>query len=292
MSDKTMQIDGRTVELSSLDKVMYPDEGYTKEDVVDYYRRIAPTMVPHMREHPLNMQRFPDGIDAGGFYEKKLPDYFPDWIASVAVEVKESGESQRQVVCDSAAALVYLANQACLTPHLWLSRRRKPAVPDKLIFDLDPPEGSDDFAPIREAALRLHDALGEQDLTPYVMTTGSRGLHVIAPLSGDEDFDAVRERARGLAEDLAERFPDRFTTAISKKKRKGRLFLDYLRNSYGQTAVAPYALRPLPGAPVAAPLDWDELDQPDLHPRRYTLANIFRRLGQKEDPWKKLGHDA
>lgn len=286
MSDKTLQFGPYTVEASSLDKILFPDDGITKADLIDYYRRIADTMLPLMEDRPLNMQRFPDGIDQSGFYEKKVPDYFPAWITRTAVTVQETGETQEQVVCDKTATLVYLANQACITPHLWLSPARNLHRPDRLIFDLDPP--GDDFKPVRDAARHLHRLLQQMDLASFLMTTGSQGLHVVVPLDGTANFDPVRDFARDLAELLATRHPHKFTTETRKAQREGRIFLDYLRNAYGQTAVAPYAVRPLPGAPVATPLKWDELDDPDLHPQRYTITNIFRRLGQIEDPWTGL----
>jgi bifunctional non-homologous end joining protein LigD len=175
-------------------------------------------------------------------------------------------------------------DQGLVTPHIWLSRADKLHRPDKLIFDLDPP-GSD-FEPVRAAAQALHDLLPELGLAPFVMTTGSRGAHVVAPLDRSADFDVVRSFAKDVSQVLAQRYPDRLTVETRKAKRQGRLFLDTLRNAYGQNSVAPYGVRAKPGAPVATPIDWDELSDPDLHSQSYTVKNIFRRLGQKEDPWK------
>ena len=274
------------VEVTSLDKVMFPDDGLTKGDLIDYYHRIAGTMVPHVAERPLTMHRFPNGIGQEGFYQKEAPEYFPGWIERVTVEVEEGRATQHQVLCNHAATLVYLANQGCITPHVWLSRADKLPYPDKLIFDLDPPGG--DFESVRAAARTLRQMLQEVGLVPFVMTTGSKGLHVVTPLDRSLDFDSARAFARRLAEILAGRQPDRFTTETRKNKRRGRLFLDYLRNAYGQHGVAPYAVRAKAGAPIATPLDWDELADADLHSQRYTMHNIFRRLGQKEDPWRNI----
>lgn len=282
MARETIDVDGQAVKLSSLDKVYYPDEGITKGDVVDYYHRVAPTMLPHLRDRPLSMQRFPDGIAAPGFYQKEVPDYFPDWIRRVPVLVEEEGQEQPQVVCDDAATLVYLANQGCITPHLWLSRAGSLRNPDKLIFDLDPPGG--DFQVVREAALALRELLTGLDLPAFLMTTGSKGLHVALPLDGRATFDDTRDLARDIAGLLAAREPKRYTLELRKDAREGRLFLDYLRNAYAATSVAPYALRARPGAPVATPLDWDELDDARLHAGTYTIKNIFRRL-EERDPW-------
>lgn len=281
-----LKIDGQTIEISNQDKVFFPQAGLTKGDLIDYYRRIAETMLPYLKERPLSMQRFPDGIEGEGFYQKQVPEYFPDWIDRVAVAVKEDEDEQPQVVCNQAATLVYLANQACITPHAWLSRQDKLDCPDRLIFDLDPPDN--DFEPVRFAAQLLREALEERGLTPFVMTTGSRGLHVVTPLDRQADFDTVRLFARELAKLLADREPDRLTVEPRKDKRKGRLFLDYLRNAYAQTAVPPYAVRAKPGAPVATPLDWDELNNSELHSQQYTMQNVFLRLGQKKDPWQGM----
>jgi bifunctional non-homologous end joining protein LigD len=286
VSGEKIKVGSRTIEVANLDKVMFPDEGITQGALMDYYRRIAETMLPYMKGRPLTMQRFPDGIGDGGFYQKEAPDYFPDWIRRVSIEVKGEGQEQPQVICDDVATLVYLVDQGCITPHVWLSRADKLTHPDKLTFDLDPPD--DDFELVRSAAQSLREVLEGVGLLPFVMTTGSRGLHVVVPLDRSADFDTVRSFAKDLAGVLAEREADRLTTKVRKDKRGNRLFLDYLRNSYGQNTVAPYAVRAKPGAPVATPLDWDELSDSNLHSQTYTMQNIFRRLSQKEDPWKEM----
>lgn len=286
MGGKTIKVGGRTLELSNTDKVFFPEDNITKGDIVEYYSRIAEVMLPYMKNRPLSMQRFPDGIQAEGFYEKVAPDHFPEWIERVSVELKKDNGRQLQIVCNNAATLTYLAEQGCLTPHIWLSRRDKLNYPDRLVFDLDPP--SNDFEPVRSAAFILREMLEETGLLPFVLLTGSKGLHLTVPLRRTAEFDAVREFARDFAEIAAGRNPERFTTETRKEKRKGRLFLDYLRNGYGQTTVVPYAVRAKPGAPVATPIDWEELKDRSLHSAGYTTGNIFRRLGQRDDPWMKI----
>jgi len=285
---KKIEIDGKVVELSHLDKVFFPDSRLTKGDMVEYYRRIADTMVPHMVDRAVAMKRFPDGMEGDSFFHKNVPDYFPDWIKTVTIE-KENGKLHQLVVND-AATLVYIANQACITPHIWLSRADKLHYPDKLIFDLDPSD--DDFEPIQNCAKDIRDFLEDElGLKTYVMTTGSRGLHVVVPLDASVEFDEVRTFARRVAKLLSSRKPDDYTIETLIKKRRGRIFLDYLRNSYAQTSVAPYSVRARPGAPVATPLSWDEVGKSSLNARTYTIENIFRRLGNKEDPWKDFfGH--
>ena len=285
MADKKLRIGQYTVELSHLEKKMYPEAGITKGDVVDYYKRVAPDMLRHMKNRPVVMHRFPDGIEGKDFYQKSVPDYFPDWIKRKKVQLREGG-SEELVVVEKTADLVYLANQACLVLHVWMSRAESVEKPDKLVFDLDP--AGDDFQEVKFAARELKKVLEKKGLTPFMMTTGSKGLHVTVPIKPVLSFDRVREFAALLAEDLAEEFPDRLTTESRKQKRRGRLLLDYMRNAYGQTSVVPYALRALPGAPVVAPLDWEELAKSGLHPQSYSLRNIFSRLALKKDPWQNM----
>lgn len=277
-----LQIGDYTVETSSPDKVMFPADGITKGDLIDYYLRIASDMVPHLRDRPLSMRRYPGGIAQEGFYQQEAPEYFPEWIDRVTV-VKEGGDIVH-AVCNHAATLVYLANQNTITPHVWLSRTDKVRNPDQIVIDLDPPD--DDFEPVRRAARYVRQMLEEHNLPVFLMTTGSSGVHVRVPIQRDYDFDTVRDYARSLVERLARRYSDEVTTEQRKQKRAGRIYVDVMRNAYAQTAVPPYAVRARDGAPVATPIEWNELSA--VTPRRYTIRNIFRRIGQKEDPWKHM----
>jgi len=288
MSDEDIHIDGRAISLSNQDKTLFPKDGISKGDLVDYYRRIAEIAIPHYRGRPLTMHRFPDGIDADGFFQKEAPDHFPDWIERATLD-KEGG-SLRQVIANDAATLVYLANQGCITPHLGLSTIDAIDRPDRLIIDLDPSD--DDFGKVQMAARQLRRLLDDAQIPGFVQTTGSKGLHVVVPLDRSAPFDAVRGCADRLAAHLAKAHQDDLTTEQRKAKRGDRVYLDIGRNAYGQTAVAPYAVRPLPGAPIATPLDWDEALAGDMHPQRYTLSNIFRRLGAKDDPWARINEHA
>ncbi len=290
MTDATQDVDGRAVPFSHPDKVLFPDDGLTKADLADYYRRVAPVMLPHLAERPLTLHRFPDGIGADGFYQQNRSDHFPDWLPGRRLDHGGDTGEVHHILCQRPADLVYLAGQGTLTLHAWLSHADRPQRPDQLVFDLDPPGG--DFEPVRQAARQVRDALRQAGLTPFLKTTGSRGLHVVAPLKPVADFDRVRRACRRLSDHLAARHPDQLTTEQRKNKRRGRLYLDIQRNAFGQTAVAPYAVRARPGAPVATPLDWHELDDPALGPRRYTLGNLFRRLGQKDDPWAGMARHA
>lgn len=277
-----LQFGPHTVETSSLDKVLFPADGITKGELVDYYRRIADTIVPHLAGRPINMRRYPNGIGESGFFQQEAPDYFPEWIDRVTVD-KEGGRIVH-AICNNAATLVYLANQNVITPHVWLTRVDKLRMPDQLIFDLDP--SGDDFAKVRRAARWVKEILEEQGLTAFVMTTGSSGAHVRAPIRREYDFDTVRAFARRLADTLVERHPLDLTTEQRKKNRQNRIYLDVTRIAYAQTVVPPYAVRGRPGAPVATPIEWDELGS--VTARKYTIRNVFRRLGQKNDPWSGM----
>lgn len=278
---KQIEADGRSVKITSSDRVYFPDAGITKGELVAYYERIAERMLPYLYDRPLTLHRFPEGIAGEGFFQQNASDYFPDWIARISVD-KEDGGQVMHVMCNDAATLVYLANQATITFHAWLSRADRLHYPDRLVLDLDPSNG--DVAGLRRAARQAGDLLRELGLTPFVMATGSSGFHVVAPLERAAPFDAVRDFARDLADLLAHRHPEQLTTEQRKAKRGDRIFLDTLRNAYAHTAVAPYSVRAKPGAPIAAPLDWDEVAR-DAHPQQVTIKSVFRRLAQKPDPW-------
>lgn len=277
-----------SVETSNTEKIFFPDSGITKGDVIDYYQHIADTMMRHLRDRPLNMQRFPDGITDDGFFQKEISDYFPEWIDRI--KVRKQGGSNTQVVCNNAATLVYLANQACLTPHVWLSSIRSLDNPDRLVFDLDP--SGPEFAAVRQATRLIVDFLKDLELPVYVQTTGSRGLHVIVPIDGSEGYESVRKFARNIAGIMAHDYPDLLTVEQRKDKRDAPVFIDTGRNAYGQTMVTPYAIRALAGAPIATPIELDELDDPRLNAQRYNLGNIFRRMARRKDPWFGIGRTA
>lgn len=280
-----MKINDRNIELSNTDKILFQEDQITKGDMIEYYKKIASVMIPHMKDRPLTLHRFPNGIDEEGFYQQEISDYFPKWINRASVKKKEGGKATH-VICNNTETLVYLANQACITPHIWLSKTDALNKPNKMIFDLDPPEK--DYSLVVKAAKELKNFFDSTGLKPFVMTTGSKGLHVVVPITTELNFDEVREYAAKIADTVAKGSPKEFTTEQRKNKRKGRVFMDYLRNAYGQTSVAPYGIRSIEGAPVAAPLDWKELSEENFDPQKYNIHNIFQRLGQKEDPWKDI----
>ena len=273
------------VQVSNPDKVLFPDDGVTKGDLVAYYRTVAPRMLPLVSGRPVTMQRFPDGIGRGGFLQKQIGRHFPDWFERATAPNRRTrqGTVRDEVtypICRHPDDLAYLANQGCITPHVWLSRTPDIHHPDQMVFDLDP--ASEDLGVLRAAASALRGLLDELGLASFLKSSGSRGLHVVVPLVPAADTDTVKVVSIAVAEALAARHPDDFTTEGRIANRHGRLYLDIGRNGYAQTMAAPYAVRCLPGAPVSVPLDWSELD--GFVPRRHTLRTIGERLAAP-DPW-------
>jgi bifunctional non-homologous end joining protein LigD len=276
------------VQITHPDKVLFPDAAITKVEFADYTASVASTMVTHLRGRPLMLQRFPRGIDESGFVQKDFDDALPEWMHRV--EVAKSGGTIEHPLADTRRALVWLANQDCITVHSWLSRQDNLNCPDRLVIDLDP--SSDDFDAVRTTAQSLAGLLNAIGLVPYVQTTGSRGLHVLAPLRGEADFDTVRAFAGELAEAAAAEDPNHRTTEVRKQNRGERIYLDIMRNAYAQTAVAAYTVRAKASAPVATPLSWDEVDDPALRPDGFTISDIPARLARRGDPWAGMGRHA
>jgi bifunctional non-homologous end joining protein LigD len=277
------------VEVSHPEKVLFPQDGITKGELVQYYERVARWMVPHIEGRPLSLQRFPAGIGQRGFFHKDAPDYFPAWVRRV--EAAKHGGSVTHAIASDARTLVYLANQNTITPHVWLSRADRIERPDRLVIDLDPAPNSD-FDDVRRAARSAGDLLREVGLEPFAQVTGSKGIHVWTPIQRRADFDDVKEFADGLAELLAARDPDTLTTEFRKAQRGGRILVDVLRNRYAQTVVPPYAVRPRAGAPVATPIEWSELASSKLRPDGWTTRTVLGRLEKKGDPWAGMGAHA
>jgi bifunctional non-homologous end joining protein LigD len=270
------------VPITRPEKILFPEDKITKQDLVDYYRRVTPWMLPHLRGRPLALERYPDGIDKPGFFQKSASTYYPRWIETVTIK-KKMGGTVRHVVCNDAATLIYLANQACITPHIWLSRVDRLDYPDQMVFDLDP--STDSFEPVKAAAQSLKDLLEQLGLPAYLKTTGSRGLHVAVPLKRQDDFASVRAFAREVAEVIVRQEPRQRTLAQRKSERCGRVFLDINRNAYGQTLAPAYAVRARRGAPVSVPLAWSELKKKELRADGVTIRTVFDRLETVTDPW-------
>lgn len=276
------------VEVTSAGRVVFPEIGLTKGELVEYYERVAPYALPHLRRRPLTMQRWPQGVGGPGFYSKERPKHFPDYVGAVTVPTSEAVRKRRggdlvMAVVDDVEGLTYVANQGMVTPHVWLSTVDHPGHPDRLVVDLDP--GPSPFRVVQDAAFAVRELVESLGLVPFVKTTGSSGLHVEVPLQPTTPAGEVRAAADAIAAALADADPEHLTTEFSKADRKGRLYLDVARNAPGQTEVAAYGVRGLPTAPVATPLEWDEVGRRDLTSGRWTVRNLFRRLARRPDPW-------
>ncbi|MFQ5966678.1 MAG: non-homologous end-joining DNA ligase [Acidimicrobiia bacterium] len=269
------------VEVTNPTKVIFPEAGLTKADLVGHYRQVAERMVPQVAGRPLTLQRFPNGVGESGFMQKNASEYFPEFIERITVR-KSEGTVTHPVVRDPEG-LAYLANQATVTFHVWTSTVDDLMRPNRVIFDLDPPEGDVDAA--RFAARAVGEQLDVLGLAAFPMTTGSKGYHVVAPLLPQVEIWKVDEFSQGFAALLAARHPNRLTLEFRKRERRGRVFLDWLRNRYSATSVAPWSLRPRPDAPVSVPISWDELDE--MAPDHWKLPGVFKRLAQP-DPWQGL----
>lgn len=276
-----VEIGGKMLTLSNLDKVLWPGEGITKAHLIKYYVEMAPVLLPYIRNRPLVLKRYPDGIRGESFYQKECPGYAPDWVETYPVQ--HTRKVINYIVCNDAATLAWMAGQGCLEVHGWLSRVDDIDNPDLAVFDLDPaPEVS--FATVKQVALMVRGALAEFGISGFPKTSGSSGMHIFIPLEPRYPFTRVTAAMKYLAELILRACPDMVTVERSKAGRKGRVYLDYLQNGRGKTMAFPYSLRPLPGMPVSTPLTWDEVGQAGIRPDSFNMLNIKERLNTTGDP--------
>ncbi len=267
------------IPVSHPDKVLWPEDGYTKLDLIRFYDMIFPHLSPYVRDRLLTLERCPDGLRGECFFQKEAPPGMPPRTPTKRI-AHDHGVTN-YVVGGRRETQLALANLGCIAVHVWGSRSRAPRKPDWVCFDLDPDSGK--MADAARAGLRLRAALEALGLASYTKTSGGRGLHVFVPLRVGPDCDEVREFATGLAEHLAGAYPEELTREARLAQRKGRVYIDTARNGFGQTVVAPYAVRRRPKAPVSTPLDWAEVT-PALQPDAFTMATFAKRLETK-DPW-------
>ena len=270
------------------EKVMFPDDGITKGDLAAYYADVAAVMMPHLAGRPVTMERFHRGIGEKGFFQKNVNrgKGTPEWLETVAVPKKE-GIVNYPVLHD-ARGLLWIANQNCITPHVWTSRVPELMHPDICVFDLDPLD--DDRNVLRAAALLLRDLLAELCCKSWVKTSGSKGFHIVVPLDGKTDWTVAARFAHAVGREAVRRDPDHLTQEFYKADRAGRILVDTGRNEIGATYAATYAVRPKPTAPVSAPCSWDELSSGEVEPRSLTLRSMPKRLATVGDLWADLHH--
>jgi len=284
----------RRLELSNLDKVLFPADGYTKGDLIAYYRAVAPYVLPYLAGRPLTLQRYPDGVDGFSFFEKDAPRGTPEWVRTVALPSAYGRRDEvRYLVCDDEATLVWLANLAAIVLHVWTSRLPDPDVPDMLLFDLDPGDGCT-VARLGRVAVTLRDELAAIGLSSLAKTTGGSGIHVVIPLELRYTFDVAKAFAEIVARRVAALLPEESTLQRATARRpETAVYLDYVQVGRGKTMVAPYSVRARAGAPVSMPLAWPEVEAmvrergKDTAARnaRYTLANVPGLLRERGDAW-------
>ena len=277
------------VELTSADRVLFPEDGVTKADLFDYYAAVAPALVPHLRDRPFTMKRWREGLAGGSFFQKQAPKGIPDWIPTRRFQTFPREGGSRMVdfpLVNSADALLWMVQMHCIDMNAWYSRVDKPDRPDFVLFDLDPPD--DGFALAVRVAHLIREALQALELDSYVKTSGADGIHVLVPIARRHGFDETYEFAELLSRSLEAEHPGEVTTEWLKRKRSGVL-VDHRQNGWGKTIASVYSVRPKPGAPVSTPLQWSELTE-EITPRDFTMAVALERVERHGDLFEPALH--
>lgn len=281
-TSQVARVGRRSIELSNLAKVLFPDDQISKAQLIEYYLKIAPSLLAHVKGRPLSLVRYPEGVGGESFFQKNRPDWAPDWLEHVAL-----GEEKKDyVLASEEASLVWLANLACIELHQMHSRAPHFEQPDYVVYDLDPPECVA-FREVAQLAGVFKEHVESFGYHAFVKTTGRKGLHILTPIEPKWDFATVFEAAKALAQPFVEAHASAMTLQIKKEHRKGRVLLDIYRNRPAQTIVSPYSVRGLPGAPVSTPLQWEELDTL-VSPKQFSLLNVVQRVAAQGDPWEAI----
>jgi bifunctional non-homologous end joining protein LigD len=279
--EATLTIDGRSLKFTNLSKIYYPDEGYTKRDVLNYYDGVADLILPHLKDRPLSLKRYPNGIKEEYFFQKNVREAFAPWLRTEMIESEHAHGPIKYVFAEDRASLLYLVNLGCIDHNPWMSRSQHLDCPDFVLIDLDPQECP--FEMIVDAVLMVKQVLDKIGLVGYPKTTGGDGMHVYIPIEPVYSYDIARTFAEAISRVVIAEKPKMFTTprAVSKRE-KGRVYFDYLQIGKSKTIAAPYVLRAYPGAPVAIPLDWSEVRR-GLHPSQFNITNALARFREKGD---------
>lgn len=280
-----LEVGGHRLKLTNLDKVLWPDDGYTKGNLIDYYRQVAQFILPYLKDRPESLHRHPNGVGQKGFFQKDMPKETPSWIYTVEVFSPSHGKKIRYLICQDEATLVYLANLACIEINPWNSSLPHLDRPDYTVIDLDPLEIG--FDQVVKTALVVRQILDELDVPAYCKTSGSKGLHIFIPLAAQYDYDQGKQFAEVIANLVHARLPNITSVERMPAHRKGKVYVDFLQNRDGQTLAAAYSVRPRPGATVSTPLHWDEVNQ-KLDPRAFDMRTILDRLDKVGDIWEPV----
>ena len=276
-----LDVNQRSVRLTSLDRVLWPDRGFTKHDLIRYYIEAAPFLLPHLANRPLVVQRFPGGITKEAFYQKNVPEGAPQWLRTLPVE-HEAGKETRYIIADNVETLVWLGNQACVELHPWLSSAGSLEKADFAVFDLDPMEKTT-AAHLRLVALTVREMLNRLGMESYPKLSGATGLQIYVPLKPVYSYRQVRDFVETVCLQVNHVLPEITTLERKVNQRRGKLYLDYLQNVRGKTLAAPYSPRPLPGAPVSLPIGWDEVSSARIHSSDYNIKTVIPFLHKRGD---------
>ena len=269
------------------EKIFWPDDSLTKGDLDAYYQAVAPWLLPYLADRPVVLDRYPDGITGKSFFQKKAPDFVPDWVVTRRIwSDEDEGAEARYFRVDDEQALRYLVNLGAIPLHSWHSRLRTLQTPDWCVLDLDAKDAP--FSSVVRTAKEIHRLCRTIGLPSFVKTSGATGLHVLIPLGGSCTYDQSKQLGSVLATIIVQTLPDETSILRLPRHRKGRVYVDFLQNGYGKLTVAPFSVRPLPGAPVSTPLRWSEVST-RLEPKKFTLKTVPTRLRRmKSDPWRDL----
>jgi bifunctional non-homologous end joining protein LigD len=275
-------VGGRQLKLSNLDKVLWPADGITKRDLIRYHATIAAYLLPYLRDRALTLQRYPDGVERVGFWQKQVPDHAPDWVGRWPWITASKGETTEYVVADSVATLAWVANEAAIDIHPSTYRIAAPDRPTWALVDIDPGQRTT-WDEVLLLARLYRTALDHLGVRGFPKLSGQRGIQVWIPVKPVYSFDETRDWVAALSRTVASATPELVSWKWEKSQRDGLARLDYTQNAWNKTLVAPYSVRPVRGASVSAPITWDELDDPDLRPDRWTMGTILERIGERGD---------
>lgn len=283
------EIDGIEVQVTNLDKVLWPGEGLTKRDLLDYYRRVGPTMLRYLHDHPVTLHVFPDGIEQEGYYQRNAPARRPPWLRTVSYRPQTTGGDRLLPLIDTVVGLIWYANRGAIEFHQWHACADRPERPDWAVFDLDPGPRAG-YARVLHVALLLRDRLASEGLYALPKTSGGSGLHLFLPLEPVHPVDRVREWVHALADELHREHPDLVATGDGATHDENeRVTIDHAQNSLARNTAAPYTLRARPGAPASAPLSWEEVEEGRVRPEHFTIRTLPERLDTIGDPWAAAG---
>jgi bifunctional non-homologous end joining protein LigD len=283
------ELDGIEVEVTHLDKVLWPADGLTKRDLLDYYRHVGPAMLPYLAGHPVTLRVFPDGIEQPGHYQRNAPARLPGWLRTAPYRPQTTGQERRLPLIEHVAGLIWYANRGAIEFHQWHARVERPDYPDWAIFDLDPGPRAG-FARVLRVALLVRERLARERLVALPKTSGGSGLHLFLPLEPVHQVNAVRDWVHRLAEELSQEYPDLVATGNGATHDEDeRVTIDHAQNSLARNTAAPYTLRARPGALASAPLAWDEVEEGRVRPEHFTIRTLPERLDAIGDPWAAAG---